>query len=404
MDIEIRRIREEEIDEYFTIPNFGWGRPDPTEEDLQWLRRPLELDRTHAAFENGRIVATVGTNSLQMRVPGNVLRLGGIYPGIVTKQTHRRRGLMSRMMRLQLRDMYDRGEPLSALRASESIIYGGFGYGVATFEENWSIRKHETAFATSHEITGAMRLVDGREARGLLPPIYERVSSGYYGMLVRGGTDWDRQLFGRRGLPTFGDTSRQMMYAIYERDGVPDGYMLYQAHPNEQWIRVYELMADSTESHAALWRFAFDLDLIRTIEAYDRPPDDALFWMLADPRMLRRSPSDATWLRLVDVRTALSDRVYFAEGQLNLQVIDAVCPWNEDTWRLSGGPDGAHCSADQGSPDIVLSAADLAAVYLGSTSFKMLAKAGRVQERTSRALHHADLMFLSGIKPWGPFH
>ena len=136
MDIDIRRILEEEIDEYFTVPNFGWGRPDPSEEDLQWLRRPLEMDRTLAAFENGRIVATVGTNSLRMRVPGNVLDVGGIYPGIVTKQTHRRRGLMSRMLRYQLRDMYERGEPLSALRASESIIYGRFGYGAATFEEH----------------------------------------------------------------------------------------------------------------------------------------------------------------------------------------------------------------------------------------------------------------------------
>ena len=199
------------------MPNFGWGRPDPSEEDLQWLRRPLEMDRTLAAFENGRIVATVGTNSLRMRVPGNVLGVGGIYPGIVTKQTHRRRGLMSRMLRYQLRDMYERGEPLSALRASESIIYGRFGYGAATFEEHWSISKHETAFTVTPEITGTMNLVDAQEARGVLPSVYEKVSGRYYGMLVRDETDWDRTLFGRRGLPAFGDTSRQMMYAIYER-------------------------------------------------------------------------------------------------------------------------------------------------------------------------------------------
>ena len=126
--------------------------------------------------------------------------------------------------------------------------------------------------------------------------------------------------------------------------------------------------------------------------------------MLADPRMLRRSPSDATWLRLVDVRKALDERVYFAEGEIRFEVVDTVCPWNQGGWRLSGGPDGAHCTVDSGPPEIVLSTADLAAIYLGSTSFKVLAQAGRLEERTPGALHRADLMFLSGVKPWGPFH
>ena len=162
-------------------------------------------------------------------------------------------------------------------------------------------------------------------------------------------------------------------------------------------------MANNIESYAGLWRFAFDLDLIRTVEAFNRPVDEPLLWMLQNPRMLNRTPFDATWLRLVNVKKALTQRTYFNEGDLNLEIIDTTCQWNQDTLKLSGGPDGSSCSDNTANPDLVLTSKDLASAYLGFTSFKVLSDAGRVEEKTSGALHIADSMFLSGRKPWGPF-
>ena len=402
--IEVRRVREEEIDEYFVVRNFGWGRPDPTEEDLNWLRKPLELDRSLAAFDQNQIVATLGTISKEIIVPGGKLKAGYVgHPGVVTKQTHRRRGLMSQMMRSQLQDMYEREEALSVLRASESIIYGRFGYGMATFEENWVIDRNETQFHDDLDHRTKIELVERDFARSQIPKVYDAASKNRYGMLVRKDIDWDKQLYGRRDLPTFGLPEREMMYALYGENGAVDGYMMYQAHPNEQWVRVYELMANNIESYSGLWRFAFDLDLIRTVEAFNRPVDEPLLWMLQNPRMLNRTPFDATWLRLVNVKKALTQRTYFNEGDLNLEIIDTTCQWNQGTLKLSGGPDGSSCSDNTANPDLVLTSKDLASAYLGFTSFKVLSDAGRVEEKTSGALHIADSMFLSGRKPWGPF-
>ena len=46
--------------------------------------------------------------------------------------THRRRGVLTEMMRTQLEDVRERGEPIAALWASEEVIYRRFGYGFAS--------------------------------------------------------------------------------------------------------------------------------------------------------------------------------------------------------------------------------------------------------------------------------
>ena len=165
-------------------------------------------------------------------------------------------------MERQLRDIHETGEALAALGASESIIYGRFGYGMASLRERWTIERHHTAFAHSPELGGRVVLVEPERAKEILPVIYERVCSQRLGMVKRGSSvEWDRRtllwdLFG-------GETSgySRYMHAVYERDGRPDGYVIYRTNFGEQRLRVYELMAATDEAHAALWQFCFGVDL-----------------------------------------------------------------------------------------------------------------------------------------------
>ena len=60
--------------------------------------------------------------------------------------THRRRGVLREMMRFQLDDFRRRGEPLAALWASESVIYGRFGYGIAAPVHEMKALKPNFAF------------------------------------------------------------------------------------------------------------------------------------------------------------------------------------------------------------------------------------------------------------------
>ena len=399
MDIEMRAVTPEEVGAYITTVMTGLGR-DATEEDISRQKPMIEFDRTLAVFDEGEIVGTAGAISLEMTVPGGSLPLAGVMACVVLP-THRRRGIFTQLMERQLRDIHERGEALAALGASESIIYGRFGYGMASLRERWTIERYHTAFAHSPELGGRVVLVEPERAKEVFPVIYERVCSQRLGMVKRGSSvEWDRRtllwdLFG-------GGTSgySRYMHAVYERDGRPDGYVIYRTNFGEQRLRVYELMAATDEAHAALWQFCFGVDLMTTTEALNRPVDDPLLWMLADPRLLRRSPSDGTWLRLVDVAAALSARGYGREERLRFDVQDPLCPWNRGRLELEAGPDGALCRSTSESPDLVLSAADLAAVYLGAVRFRTLAQAARVQEETPRAISRADAMFVTRHQPW----
>ena len=187
----------------------------------------------------------------------------------------------------------------------------------------------------------------------------------------------------------------------YESDGRVDGYVRYRT--KDGTLIVMELMSVTDAAHAALWRFSFDVDLMASTEAWARPVDDPLPWMLADPRRLKRTPMDGLWVRLVDVPGALSGRTYSVSGRVVLGVRDSFCAWNEGRYELEGGPEGARCRPTDAEPDVELSAADLAATYLGAVSFTTMSHAGRVEERTAGALRLADAMFATELKPWCPF-
>ena len=68
------------------------------------------------------IVGGAGAFPFQLTVPGGSFRCGGVtVVGVLP--THRRRGVLTAMMRAQLEDIRERGEPIAALWASEEVIY-----------------------------------------------------------------------------------------------------------------------------------------------------------------------------------------------------------------------------------------------------------------------------------------
>ena len=163
-----------------------------------------------------------------------------------------------------------------------------------------------------------------------------------------------------------------------------------------------QLVAETDAAHAALWRFILSVDLIRTVKDRKMALDDPLWWMLADPRQLQRTPYDAIWLRLLDVPRALEARRYQAAGRVVMQVTEGFLPWAGGTFYVEGGPDGAQAGVTNEKADLVMPAATLATAYLGGTRFSELARARRVEENTAGGFALADAMFGSERAPWCP--
>lgn len=402
MDIEIRSIRAEEFEAWLRAMSKAFNEY-PRDEWLEMERKLIEPERTFAAIDGAEFVGGASTASMRIAVPGGEVAMAGVT-GVGVAPTHRRRGVATMLMRHQLDHVRERGEePLAALHASEGGIYGRFGYGVATADCGIEIERERTAFLRLPHEQGRVRLVEREDAFKAMEPVYDAVRAMQPGMIERRGVWWESRFedfeHDREGASPF-------FFAIHEGPDGVDAYAVYrfkhdwpQALPHGS-VDVEELIATSPDAYANMWRFVFDLDLAARIKAELRPIDDPLLGLLVEPRRLRFTVRDGMWLRLVDVCTALAARRYRVAGSLVVRVRDHFCPWNDGRYRLEGGPDGAVCTMTDAEPDLVLSASELAAAFLGGSTFGHLARAGRVHEERSGALRRADLMFGWDLAPW----
>jgi predicted acetyltransferase len=161
-------------------------------------------------------------------------------------------------------------------------------------------------------------------------------------------------------------------------------------------LEVREALGATPQATAAIWRFLLDVDWMGSVEVSLAPPDHPLFLLLAAPRRARYRMGDALWVRIVDLATALSGRVYGEGGPLVLEVRDAICDWNDGRWKL----EGEECSQTDEEPDLALDVSALGSAFLGAVSFAQLREAMRVEELRAGAVARADALFAWRPLPW----
>jgi predicted acetyltransferase len=127
--------------------------------DPQELRPHFDLDRSIVVFDQGNIVGGAHSHWLEMSIPGGSAVVAGVS-NVAVQPTHRRQGVMTRMMHHQIKDIHERGEPLAALFASESVIYGRFGYDIGSSHERWIIERQYNEYARPYESPGRIVFVD----------------------------------------------------------------------------------------------------------------------------------------------------------------------------------------------------------------------------------------------------
>jgi len=365
-----------------------------TQADFDAHQLVFKPERSIMAFDGKHMVGNALSYEMDMYIPGGLSKIAAVA-SVSVQATHRRKGINRAIMKYQLEDIYSRGEPLAVLQASESIIYGRYGYGLASFESNLEIEKTRSAYAVEHASMGQTYFVEESEARGIFPQIYSKAIENRNGMVTRPENWWEFR-FREPGLKG-GDP--KSWFVKYQENGQDDGYLRYTINGTE--LNVIELIASSHQAYSSLWRICLDMDLVDVIKAEHRPADDELKWMLADPRRLVEHSSDRYWVRLVDVRTALSQRSYSSDGSLILKIQDDFLPWNKQVVELSSESGKSLCSISNKNPDIILTAGDLGAVYLGGINFSTLLSANRIEEVTEGSVAQANLMFSTSRKPWG---
>ena len=402
VDEQIRTIGEDEFAAYASAVETAFGNF-VDRGDLERERSMAELDRSFAAFEGDRIVGTAATVTMPMTVPGAELQVGFVTAvGVVP--THTRRGINTALMRRTLEDARDRGEAVDVLFASEGSIYGRFGYGMSAPELSLDVRTIHARFVRGYHSSGSIRLVDQQEGMDAVLAVHGSLRRGRPGYVELTPTRLTYALHDHgedKGKPRF--------FALHEgKDGV-DGYLVYRVKHDwetgtpENHLEVHLLNAANPGAYADLWRYAFDVDLVARVSAWERPADEPLLHLLREPRRLNAKRQDGLWLRLVDVPGALAARRYGTQGRVIFAVHDPFCRWNEGRYALEGGPDGASCTATSDEPDLVATVNEVAAAFMGGPSFRQLHRAGRVSEERVGALARADAMFGWDPAPWCAF-
>ncbi|HET8586621.1 MAG TPA: GNAT family N-acetyltransferase, partial [Candidatus Limnocylindria bacterium] len=319
------------------------------------------------AYDGERMVGGAALWRTSLTVPGGEVPAAAVT-SVGVLPTHRRRGALTGMMRRQLSDLHEQGLPLAALWASEGAIYQRFGYGLATINATIEAERHRIAFRNRHEATGSVRFSDEAEARELIPALFEQVRLTRPGFFSRPADYWKAEIFydpphHRRG-------GGPLLSVVHETDGTPDGYAGYRtiqdwdARGPKMTLQLYELQATSAAAVRELWEYVFGVDLVATVRARPQPIDTPLLWSVTEPRRLGISIGDGLWLRIVDVAAALEGRGYAGEDRLVVELRDDVCDWNHGRWTLEASANGARVARTDGTPDLRLEAADLAALYL----------------------------------------
>ncbi|MER6443404.1 GNAT family N-acetyltransferase [Streptomyces sp. NPDC001185] len=406
MTTDLRVLRQPEWDAWYDnlVRAFG-GVPESSEERELWSEL-TEYDRSLGIWEGERCVGTAGAFSFRVTVPGGASVPAAGITMVSVAATHRRRGLLTSMMRRQLDDIRSWGEPLAVLTASEPAIYGRFGYGIATYQHHAEIDTTRVRLSVPPGTDDVdLRFAAPADVLDACESVYARVVPGRPGMLAR-RPGWDRLTL--LDPESERDGASPLQCVVAERDGEVVGYARYRIRPDHDHtgakatVVLDELQALDPAADAALWRLLFDLDLTTTLRTRGRPVDESWQHMVSDIRRCAVRVRDALHVRLVDVDAALEARTYQAPVDVVFEVEDAFCPWNEGRWRLTGDAKGASCVPTREPADLALSVRELGAAYLGGVSLVSLAAAGRVRELRQGALAEASVAFSSAVEPWLP--
>lgn len=361
----------------------------PHPQQVEALRTMVPPDGAVVACDGGEVIGVAFYLDLRLTVPGGAVLPAAGISGVVVAPTHRRRGVLRAMYVELHRRIADSGYPLAALTASEGGIYGRFGYGPATVDQELTIDRRFAVFHPDAPDPGGVRLVRAGDHRDEFAAIYDRCRERTPGGLVRPTALWDDLLADREGDRDGGTAWMALLH--------PHGYALYRVHgTTSKTVRVAELRAVTAEAHAALWRALLGMDLMQTV-VIGTYPDDPLPYLLTDTRLARTTArTDEGWLRLMDVAAALQARSYAAELSAVVDVSDG--------FRGDGGRfaldirDGrAQCTPTDAPADAELDLDVLGSLYLGTHRATALAAANRLRCRQPGLASRLDAAFVSAV-------
>jgi len=295
---------------------------------------------------------------------------------VTTSATHRRRGLLTRLIEDDLADAVAAGIPVAALTASEATIYGRWGFGPATFNQTVELDASPGFALRDFTDPGRVELVEPSDAWIHVKAVFDTFHARQ-----RGSVEWPgpyRDI--HTGAYDFNDRSpnQKVRAAVHlDADGTVDGFVVFSPGENDT-TKVDEMVALSPAAQLSLWSFLANMDHVKTVRFSLAHPDDPLQWALADLGRLKvKELGHFLWIRVLDVERSLAARPWTADGQVVLAVDD---PQGHASghYEVTTSAGRATVIRTDRPADVTLTAETLGSLYLGGPRVRVLRAAGRV--------------------------
>ena len=334
------------------------------------------------------------------QVPCAGLTWVGVHPD------HRRRGVLTAMLRHHFEQVREDGGHLSALHASEPAIYGRHGYGLASLELQVRLGRGTTLSAPHLEDTAAA--LTTRMATASDPGVPARLRACHLahadlGAVVGAAGYYERVCL---QLPEHLRDKEPWRGLFAQRDGVDVGFAAFRR--TEKWekarpageVEVWTVVGEPA-ARLALLRRLVDLDLIATVKVGTVSVDDPLLTWVGGPRSASDvGIYDGLWMRLVDLPAALQARTWSAPCDVVVEVADQAAPWNEGSWRIHADASGAAVvERTSEDADLRLRTEALGAAYLGGGNLVALHRAGLVAEHRPGAVRELWRAMRTDVPP-----
>jgi len=400
--IEIRTTAPEEYRAASAVVSTALMHAPANDEDWAKSLPSWEASDSLGAWDGDRCVGHAAGFRFDTLVPGGARVATSGVSRVGVLGTYRRQGILRRLMTRLLEESAARGQVLASLRASETLIYQRYGYGLAGEAAEVTVVPAE-ALPITGAAGGSMRLLAPDRIIETVATIYERVAARP-GVITR--PDWMWARYFENAVELGGEAEFVAVHT--SPDGIDDGFVHYSVKwkterftPPAGEGEVFDLWGAAPSVELALWHYICSIDLVRQWFGEERPVDEVARLAVADRRGYRSKWHwDEQWLRLVDVDAALTARSYAeVAGPVAIAVTDELLPHNCGVWEISSA--GAkRTGTESGQADLVVDVGALAAVYLGGTKWSSLAAAGRLGRSNPGSLAIADALFTVADAPF----
>ncbi|CAN7308242.1 GNAT family N-acetyltransferase [Rhizobium sp. LjRoot30] len=372
------------------LPDFGRNSPDI---EARFLAEGKPL----GGFEEDILRGVVNGYDSTIALPGGdrVRHLAVTHVGVSPEAT--RRGIARELLVEQLRRARADGYVVAGLRASDTGIYGRYGYGIAS----WSVR-HELDLTRAKLAVDVpregVRIVDARESF----PLFRQIADAEPAPRATTLSRWDGWWAIQQYRTSHGPTPHHAV--VFGPEGNERGYLRFHIEPSENWftssrrtVIIDELVAHDDEAWRGLIGHLFAQDILHHAIFPSRPVDDPLPLLLQNPRTLEiNGHRDESWIRPLDLEALLTARRFGGTRQVTVAVEDDLFPDNGGIWSL--GADGARRSS--GQPQARIAIQEMATLIFGAYQASLLAASGRIQTTNADVAEELDQIFATSHRPY----